>query len=152
MQVKLNQFLNVLTHLVPYDVMVSAFSDAEVLLSNDVVFRFAVKCLSSSRCFITKLKIVIKYDYVNDLIFKVFLEIYLSPELTVGTFFGDLSKLVSRFKGDFELSRDVVKVVFSIPVSKLDVIFEVINSLKDALKSDFQLISEGYEVLAYSEG
>ncbi|MEM4557016.1 MAG: hypothetical protein QXY36_03705 [Sulfolobales archaeon] len=152
MHVKLEYVLEVLSSLIPYDMMVNAFAEAEALLSNDVVFHFGVRCTRPERCFITKMELLIKYDYVNDSVLRVVMEVYLSPELTVEDFFGGLSRVVSRFKGDFELSRDVVKLVFSLHASKLGEIFEIIKSLMDALRLDFELLIESYEVLVQNEG
>lgn len=149
---KLERVLEVLSSLIPYDLMVDAFTEAEVLLSNDVVFHFGVRCDQPERCFITKMEFLIKYDYVSNSILRVVVEVYLSPELTVEDFFRSLSKVISRFKGDFELSRDTVKLIFNLHASKLDEVLEIIKSLKDALRSDFKLLVESYEVLVQDEG
>ncbi len=144
--------LDLLSSLIPYDVMVSAFNEADLLLSNDVVFRLAVKCATTSRCVLTEVRILIRYDYVNSSVLKAFVEVHLSPELTVGEFFGGLSEVLSQFEGSFELRGEGVKVVFSLPSSRLFDIFKIINSFKDVLNLEFQLTTEGYEVLLPDEG
>ncbi|MEM1982133.1 MAG: hypothetical protein QXZ10_04525 [Sulfolobales archaeon] len=152
MHVKLDSIFDTLSPLIPYDMLVSAFSEAEELLSNDVAFWIATKCPPEERCIITKLRFLFRYDYVNSVVMKAFLEVYLSPEITVGEFFGNLNQVISKFGGEFELSIGEVKIVFGLSATRLSDVFKIINSLKDSLKLEFQLSVEGYEVLVRDEG
>lgn len=151
MQVRIEVLSDILGSLIPYDMLISAFSEAEEFLSNDVAFRISAKCQSVDKCVITEFKLIFKYDYVNNSVLRAFLEVYLSPEITVGEFFGSLSQVISDFRGDFELRREGVKVAFNLSASKLGDVFNIINSLKESLNLDFKLNAEGYEVLVTDE-
>jgi len=147
----IDEFVKALGRLLNYDLLENALTDAEMVVSNDVVFNVAVKCLSS-RCVVKKFRILIKYDYVNNVIRKVSLEVYLSSEVTVSEFFKGLGSILGMFKGEFELSKEMVKVVFNIPVDDVGRIFTIIDLLKKSLNTDFKLVVDGYEVLLKDEG
>jgi len=147
----IDEFVKALGRLLNYDLLENALTDAEMVVSNDVVFNVAVNCLSS-RCVVKKFRILIKYDYVNNVIRKVSLEVYLSSEVTVSEFFKGLGSILGMFKGEFELSKEVVKVVFNIPVDDVGRIFTIIDLLKKSLNTDFKLVVDGYEVLLKDEG
>jgi hypothetical protein len=147
----IDEFVKALGRLLNYDLLENALTDAEMVVSNDVVFNVAVNCLSS-RCVVKKFRILIKYDYVNNVIRKVSLEVYLSSEVTVSEFFKGLGSILGMFKGEFELSKEVVKVVFNIPVNDVGRIFTIIDLLKKSLNTDFKLVVDGYEVLLKDEG
>ncbi len=147
----IDEFVKALGRLLNYDLLENALTDAEMVVSNDVVFNVAVNCLSS-RCVVKKFRILIKYDYVNNVIRKVSLEVYLSSEVTVSEFFKGLGSILGMFKGEFELSKEMVKVVFNIPVDDVGRIFTIIDLLKKSLNTDFKLVVDGYEVLLKDEG
>jgi hypothetical protein len=147
----IDAFIKVLDGLLSYDLLENALTDAEMLVSSDVSFNIVVNCLTS-KCVIKGFKILIKYDYVNNVIRKVSLEVYLSSEITVSEFFKGLGSILGAFKGEFELSKEVVKIIFNIPVDDVGRIFTIIDLLKKALDTDFKLVVNGYEVLLRDEG
>jgi hypothetical protein len=147
----IDAFIKALDGLLSYDLLENALTDAEMLVSSDVVFNIVVNCLTS-KCVVKGFKILIKYDYVNNVIRKVSLEVYLSSEITVSEFFKGLGSILGAFKGEFELSKEVVKIIFNIPVDDVGRIFTIIDLLKKALDTDFKLVVNGYEVLLRDEG
>jgi len=146
----IDAFIKALDGLLSYDLLENALTDAEMLVSSDVAFNIVVNCLTS-KCVVKGFKILIKYDYVNNIIRKVSLEVYLSSEITVSEFFKGLGSILGIFKGEFELSKEVVKIIFNIPVNDVSRIFTIIDLLKKALDTDFKLVVNGYEVLLRDE-
>lgn len=132
--------------LIPYDLLIQALAEAELYASNDIAFTLAVKCVKEP-CLMIKIRLHIKYDFINEVIKKLLLDIYITPDITVDELFNNVGRIINEFKGNFELSKDGVRVSFNIPSNQLRKTIDIVNRFKELLNLDIDLIVEGYEVL-----
>jgi len=139
-------FAEMLKDVIPFDTLLSAFSEAQVEAANLLIFILDVKC-GGHQCPIRDLKIIIRYDFVNELVKRVWLEVNVSSEITVGVFFNELGRVVNAFKGEFRLGREDAAIIFEIPAGNPSVISDIINALGGALRVNFNLTVKGYEVM-----
>ncbi len=136
----------ILSTLIPHDLLMQALTEAELYASNDITFALTVKCVREP-CLITKIELHIKYDFINEIVKKVVLEVYIKPDITVNELFNNVGRIINEFKGDFELSKNGVRVIFNIPNNQLQRVVDIVNRFKELLNLDIDLVVEGYEVL-----
>lgn len=138
---------DVLSKIIPHDLLLQAFVEAEMLASNDILITASVRS-DNPKCLLIKLILHIRYDFINDVIRRVTLEVWISSDITVKDLFEKIGNIIKEFNGSFELAKDYVKIYFNIQLSKLSSIIHLLNVLfNELLCINSSLVINEYKVL-----